>query len=31
VFAARADLEGYRMAADGNYDGVQWVRRTRLQ
>jgi peptide/nickel transport system substrate-binding protein len=31
VFAARSDLEGYRMAADGNYDGVQWVRRTRPQ
>ena len=31
VFAARADLQGYRMAADGNYDGVQWVRRTRVQ
>ncbi len=31
VFAARADVEGYRMAADGNYDGVQWVRRTGMQ
>ena len=31
VFAAQADLEGYRMAADGNYDGVQWVRRNRVQ
>lgn len=31
VFAARADVEGYRMAADGNYDGVQWVRRPRMQ
>jgi peptide/nickel transport system substrate-binding protein len=31
VVAARADLEGYRMAADGNYDGVQWVRRTRVK
>ena len=28
VYAARADVEGYRLAADGNYDGVQWVRRS---
>lgn len=31
VFVARRELAGYRLAADGNYDGVQWVRRTRLQ
>jgi peptide/nickel transport system substrate-binding protein len=31
VFAAQADLEGYQLATDGNYDGVQWVRRTRVQ
>jgi peptide/nickel transport system substrate-binding protein len=27
VFAARADIEGYRLAADGNYDGLVDVKR----
>jgi peptide/nickel transport system substrate-binding protein len=27
VVASRRDLVGYRLAADGNYDGLQWVRR----
>lgn len=26
--AARAEIRGYRLSADGNYDGLQWVRRT---
>ena len=27
VYAARADIEGYRLAADGNYDGLVDVKR----
>ena len=27
VFAARADIRGYRLAPDGNYDGLRGVRR----
>lgn len=31
VVAARRELVDYRLAADGNYDGLQWVRREAVQ
>ncbi|HKJ09929.1 MAG TPA: ABC transporter substrate-binding protein [Gammaproteobacteria bacterium] len=29
VYVCRAGIEGYRLATDGNYDGLQWVHRGR--
>jgi peptide/nickel transport system substrate-binding protein len=31
VYVARNNIEGYRLAVDGNYDGLMYVKRTRLE
>ncbi|MEJ2687391.1 MAG: hypothetical protein P8124_09340 [Gammaproteobacteria bacterium] len=31
VYVCRSDTEGYRLATDGNYDGLQWVHRRHVR